>query len=78
MKIQMMEGEKLEREREEKKRKKKKGKGKEERRKRTWQPNLRKTPRGGRMMAKRMSMQVAVPSAMFDGEVAETRDEDGR
>lgn len=27
------------------------------------------------MMAKRMSMQVAVPSAMFDGEVGETRDE---
>ena len=25
----------------------------------TWHPNLRKTPRGGKMMAKRMSMQVA-------------------
>jgi hypothetical protein len=24
-------------------------------------PNLRKTPRGGRMMARMMSMQVAVP-----------------
>jgi hypothetical protein len=27
----------------------------------TPQPNLRKTPRGGRMMAMMMSMQVAVP-----------------
>ena len=29
----------------------------------TWQPNLRKTPRGGKIMAKRISMQVAVPSS---------------
>jgi hypothetical protein len=29
----------------------------------TLQPNLRKTPRGGRMMARRMSMQFAVPSS---------------
>jgi hypothetical protein len=29
----------------------------------TLQPNLRKTPRGGRMMARRMSMQLAVPSS---------------
>lgn len=34
----------------------------------TWHPNLRKTPSGGKMMAKRMSMQVAVPSlAIFCG-----------
>ena len=32
----------------------------------TLQPCLRKTPRGGRMMARRISMQVAVlPSAIF-------------
>jgi len=30
----------------------------------TWQPNLRKTPRGGRMMATMISMHVAVP--IFD------------
>ena len=32
----------------------------------TWQPYLRKTPRGGKMMAKRISMQVTVlSSAIF-------------
>uniref|UniRef100_A0A2P2K9H2 Cold induced plasma membrane protein n=1 Tax=Rhizophora mucronata TaxID=61149 RepID=A0A2P2K9H2_RHIMU len=31
----------------------------------TLQPYLRKTPRGGKRMAKRISMQVAVPSAIF-------------
>ena len=29
----------------------------------TWHPNLRKTPSGGRMMARRISMQLAVPSS---------------
>uniref|UniRef100_A0A0V0GUV4 Putative ovule protein n=1 Tax=Solanum chacoense TaxID=4108 RepID=A0A0V0GUV4_SOLCH len=31
----------------------------------TWQLNLRKTPRGGKMMARRMSMHVIVLSPIF-------------